>query len=209
MAASVPYPPDPYAGDTRAPDAVTHDQDLAVPDSGARVAWWLALGASVFGVVIGAMMLAWPEATLKAVAVLFGIWLLLHGVTRIIQAITSGGAGAGERAIVGVVGVFFVVAGVVALRNQLASLALVITVIGLMWLIGGIMELVSAFGGPGGGYRTWHVTLGILTIIGGLIVLFWPDLTLVALVYLTGLWLIFMGLVQVALVLWVRRAVTA
>jgi uncharacterized membrane protein HdeD (DUF308 family) len=174
-----------------------------------RSALWLALSASIVGVVVGVMIIAWPEATLKVVAVLFGLWVLVHGLVRIVQAVTGrGGRDGAERAILGVIGVFFVVAGVVALRNLLASLALMATLIGLMWLIGGLMELISAFGARGA-YRTWHVVLGALSVIGGIVVLVWPELSLQTLVYITGIWMIVMGLLQVVVVLMVRRALTA
>jgi hypothetical protein len=206
MSASVPYSPDTYAAESSPPVAGTG------PDPAERSAWWLALGASVFGVAIGVMMIVWPTATLHVVAALFGIWLLLHGVVRIVQAIGGQGRDGAERALLGVIGFFFVIAGVVALRNLLVSLTLVITVIGLMWLLGGIMEVISAIGGSrgaGGGYRVWHVVLGLLSIVAGLIVLVWPDLSLQTLVYITGIWLIVMGLIQVALVILARRALTA
>lgn len=206
MSASVPYSPD---RDLTESYTSGPDQDTGAPDSGERVAWWLALGASVLGVVLGIMIVGWPEATLKVVAVLFGAWLLLHGVVRIVQAITGTARDGAERAILGVVGVFFVVSGVIALRNLLGTLALMITLVGLMWLIGGIMELISAFGGPRGGDRMWHVVLGGLSIVAALVVLVWPDLSLITLVYVTGAWLIITGLIQVALVLWARRALTA
>ena len=203
MSASVPYSAEGYPAETYPAAAV------AAPDPVARTAWWLALAASVLGVVIGVMMIVWPEATLKVVAVLFGLWVLIHGVVRIVQAISGrGGRDGGERAILAVIGVFFVVAGVVALRNLLVSLALMVTLIGLMWLIGGVMELITAFGGRGS-YRTWHVVLGSLSIVGGIVVLVWPELSLSALVYITGIWMVVMGLIQVVVVLMVRRAVTA
>jgi|SRR5215207_6245389 len=201
MSTSVPYPSEPYPSDaTRATAALASTE---------RVAWWLALASAVTSVVLGVMMMAWPEATLKVVAALFGIWLLLHGVVRIVQAITATALDGGERAILGVIGVLFVVAGIIALRNLFVSLAVVITLIGLMWLIGGIVELVSAFTRHGEGDRLWHAVLGGLSILGGLVVLVWPDLSLVTLVYITGAWLIIMGLIQVALVVWARRSLTA
>jgi uncharacterized membrane protein HdeD (DUF308 family) len=200
MSASVPYPPDPYPVDTSV--------GAGGLDSSAKLAWWLALAAALFGLVVGVMMVAWPEATLKVVAVLFGAWLLLHGVVRIVQAITGSQEDGGRRALLAVFGVIFVIAGVVALRNLLVSLSVLVTIIGIMWVISGIVELVSAFGGPGGGYRLWRVTLGALSIVAALVVLVWPDLSLVTLVYLTGAWLILMGLLQVAMVLWARRSLS-
>ena len=209
MSASVPYSPDPHPAGTLPSDTVIPARVAGAPEPAERAAWWLALGAAVLGVVVGVMMMAWPDATLKVVAALFGAWLLLHGVMRLVQAITGTALGGGERAILGVIGVFFVVAGVVALRNLLVSLALVITVVGLMWLIGGILELISAFGSAARGDRLWHVVLGALSVIAAIVVLVWPDLSLTTLVYVTGVWLIVMGLIQVAMVFAARRALTA
>ncbi|WP_433727673.1 HdeD family acid-resistance protein [Actinoplanes sp. CA-051413] len=209
MSASAPYPPETYPAEPLRPDASTAASPVVL-DAGERSVLWLALSASVLGVVIGIMMIAWPEATLRVVAVLFGLWLLVHGLVRIVQAIAGrGGRDGAERAILGVIGLFFVISGVVALRNLLASLALIITVIGLMWLIGGLMELISAFGGARGSYRMWHVALGALSMLAGIVVLVWPELSLSTLVYVTGIWMIVMGLMQVIMVFMVRRAVTA
>jgi uncharacterized membrane protein HdeD (DUF308 family) len=194
---AAPRPPDP---------AGVIVEPVSDPNSGLRSAWWLALTAAVVGVVVGVMIVAWPEATLQVVAVLFGLWLLVHGVGRIVQAVAGRGRDAGERAIVGVIGVLFLVAGVLALRNLLASLALIVTLIGLMSLIGGLTELISAFVGPRGSSRTWNVVLGALSIIFGITVLVWPDLSLMTLVYLTGTWMIVAGLLQVGLVVVARRS---
>lgn len=206
MSASAPYAPDPYQAETYTAEAVSAEETRILKSYG-RIAFWLALGAAVISVVIGVMMIVWPEATLKVVAVLFGLWLLLYGVVRIVQSITDTARDAGERAIRGVIGLLFVVAGVLALRNLFVSLAVVITVVGLMWLLGGVLELISALGGPGGATRAWNAGLGVVSIIGGLVVLIWPDLSVVVLVYLTGAWLILTGLIQVALVFWARRAI--
>jgi uncharacterized membrane protein HdeD (DUF308 family) len=203
MTASVPYPADPYPSE---PAATAGRPTL---DPAERAAWWLALTAAVLGIVVGVMIMAWPEATLKVIAVLFGAWLLVHGVVRIVQAVTGGGREGTERAILGLVGVFFIGAGILALRNLLVSLVVIATVIGLMWLLAGIVDLIAAFSGPGGGYRVWRIALGVLSIIAALVILVWPDLTLVTLVYISGVWLVVMGVIQVGMVVWARRSVTA
>jgi uncharacterized membrane protein HdeD (DUF308 family) len=209
MSASVPYTPDTYPAGVAPSDRADAPSDAGGLDSAEKLAWWLALGAATLGVVVGVMMMAWPEATLKVVAVLFGVWLLLHGLVRIVQAIGRSDETGGQRAILAVVGIVFVIAGVIALRNLLVSLAVLATIIGLMWLIGGIVELISAFAGPGGGLRVWRVVVGALSVVAALVVLVWPDLSLVTLVYLTGAWLIVIGLIQVAMVIWARRALSA
>jgi uncharacterized membrane protein HdeD (DUF308 family) len=212
MSTSVPYPPEPYPLEPQPPAAAaaadSADVVSAADDATLRLAFWVGFGGAVISVVLGAMMLAWPEATLHVIAALFGIWLLLHGVVRIVQAITASAREGMERALLGVIGILFVIAGVIALRNLLVSLAVVTTIVGLMWLIGGIVELISAFSRRSGGDRTTHVVLGVLSILGALVVLVWPDLTLVALVYLIGIWMLIMGLIQVGLVIWARRALS-
>jgi uncharacterized membrane protein HdeD (DUF308 family) len=209
MSASVPYPHDTHPADSFAANPVAATAGTGTVDPAERAAWWLALTTAVLGVVVGIVIMVWPEATLKVVAVLFGAWVLVHGLVRIVQAIAGGGREGAERAILGAVGAFFVIAGVLALRNLLVSLAVIATVIGLTWLISGIVDLISAFSGPGGGYRWWRVALGVLSIVAAVAVLVWPDLSLVTLVYITGLWLVVMGLIQVGMVIWARRAVAA
>lgn len=204
MTASAPYPSDSYPADPVAAPAAS-----ATLDTAEKAAWWLALTAAVLGLVVGVMIMAWPEATLKVVAILFGAWLLVRGLVQIVQAIAGRGRDGTERAILGLVGVFFVGAGILALRNLLVSLVVIATVIGLMWLLGGIVDLIAAFSGPGGGYRLWRIALGVLSIVAALVILVWPDLTLVTLVYISGVWLVVMGVIQVGMVLWARRSLTA
>jgi hypothetical protein len=201
MSASAPYTPGTYSADPAEPVV----SPVALVDSAERSAFWLALAASVTGIVIGVMMIAWPTATLRIVAILFGLWLLIDGVVRVARAMTGGGRDGAERALLGVVGLFFIGAGVVALRNLLLSLTLIVTLIGLMWLIGGVLEVISAVGGARGPYRVWNAAMGALSIIAGIVVLAWPDLSLTTLVYVTGIWLIVMGLIQAGLVLVARR----
>jgi uncharacterized membrane protein HdeD (DUF308 family) len=217
MSTSVPYPSEPYPSEPGPPTAAPTAESAGALDaaqaaadrSSLRAGLWLALVGALTSVLLGVMMLAWPEATLKVIAALFGIWLLLHGIVQIVQSITATAREGAERALLAVVGLFFVVAGVIALRNLLGSLAVVITLVGLMWLIGGIVELISAFTRRGAGDRMARLILGGLSIVGGLVVLVWPDLTLVTLVYLTGIWMLIMGLFQVALVIWARRSLSA
>jgi uncharacterized membrane protein HdeD (DUF308 family) len=205
VSASIPYG---AAGD---PAAVVPSTGLGPPTTVERALFWLALLAGVASIVVGALMLVWPDATLGVAAVLFGLWLLVHGLVRIAQAVAASWANVGARALAGIIGVLFVVAGVLCLRDLLVSLTVVATLIGLAWLIVGIIELSTAFAGQGSAAeRLWTAGLpGALAVVGGIAVLVWPKISLLTIVYLTGIWLIVMGLIQVFLVLRARRAVTA
>lgn len=166
-----------------------------------RLMWWLAAGGAAASIVLGVMILAWPRATLVVGAVLFGLWLLTHGVIRIVNAVTASAEEPFLRALGGVIGLLFIIAGVICLRNVLVSLATVATVIGLSWLLTGIVELVSAFTRGDGSSPLLLGVLGALSALGGLIVLIWPGPTLATLVYVTGVWLLVIGAVQLVLVI--------
>ena len=175
--------------------------------SAERSLWWLAIAGAASSIVLGVLALAWPDETLYVGAALFGVWLLVHGVINIVQAITAARADGAARALSAVIGVLFVVAGVVCLRNVLVSVVVIATLIGISWLIGGIAGLVNAV------HSTYDTAgrvvvglLGAVTVLGGLVVLFWPGPSLATIVWLTGIWLLVMGLMQLFMVLRHRPA---
>jgi len=172
-----------------------------------RMAWWLAIAGAAASIVLGTMVVAWPGATLLVGAMLFGVWLLIHGIIHVVNAVTATAVDAAVRALTGVLGILFIVGGVVCLRNVLVSLLAVATVIGATWLIGGIVGLVSALSGQHNDATRWVVVaLGVAMVLGGLVVLLWPGPSLATIVYLSGIWLIVIGAVQLVLVLRTRRA---
>jgi len=162
-----------------------------------RVPWLLALAAAVTSVVLGVMMLVWPDATLLVGAALFGIWLIVHGIVDIVDAVVAKTDGGVARALSAIVGMLFVVAGVICLRNLAESVAIVATIIGVTWLLGGLLGLILAIGSRyTGNARVLVAVLGAVSVIGGLVVLIWPAMTLLTLVFLIGIWLIILGVVQ-------------
>jgi uncharacterized membrane protein HdeD (DUF308 family) len=172
-----------------------------------RMIWWLAIAGAAASIVLGVLVLSWPGETLLVGAALFGVWLLVHGLIRIVNAVTATATDNTARTLSGVIGVLFVLAGVFCVRNLLVSLAAVATVIGATWLIGGIVEIVSAFGQQyDGALRLIVAALGVLLVLGGLVILVWPVPSLATLVYLTGIWLVLTGVVQLVLVIRTRPA---
>jgi uncharacterized membrane protein HdeD (DUF308 family) len=170
-----------------------------------RVPWMLALAAAVTSVVIGVMILVWPDATLLVGAALFGIWLIVHGIVDIVDSVMAKTDTGVARTLGAIVGMLFVVAGIVCLRNLAESVAIVATIIGITWLVGGILALILALSSRySGNARLLVAVLGAVSVIGGLVVLIWPAMTLLTLVFLIGIWLIILGVVQFIVVLSTR-----
>jgi uncharacterized membrane protein HdeD (DUF308 family) len=165
--------------------------------SGHRAAKLLLGGASA---VLGGLLVLWPDVSAATVAVLFGIQLLLHGVVRIVQSFLVGDS-AGERVLLTLLGVLSVAAGVLCLRHPLQTVAALALLVGLFWLIGGLIEICRAV--TGRAVRSWSDALsGLLGALAGLVVLCWPGPTVLVLTVLVGIWLLLFALLMIASALW-------
>ncbi|MDN3480531.1 DUF308 domain-containing protein [Arthrobacter sp. APC 3897] len=147
----------------------------------------------VLSVVLGALVLFWPEATLDVVAVLFGLYFLVSGAVRVVTGLVTP-LGGGLRVLNILIGLLLFIVGVAAIRNPLASLTVLALFIGIAWIVEGIMSLTEV---ESGGSRWYAITYGIISIIAGVVVLFLPVSSLAALVVFGGIALIVLGIVEV------------
>jgi uncharacterized membrane protein HdeD (DUF308 family) len=169
-------------------------QQVVMRESG-LFPWWSVLGLGILSVLLGIVVLAWPEATLQVMAALAGLWLVLGGLMRIFNAFVAGG-GVGRQVLSGIVGVVLVLGGAFCLRNIVTTVSLLALVVAVTWLLSGIAEMVMAFEASGSS-RMWLLALGIVSIVIGLIFLLTPSLSLYTLVLTTGTGFIVTGAIQV------------
>ncbi|WP_158581565.1 HdeD family acid-resistance protein [Actinomadura spongiicola] len=163
----------------------------------------LALGGISF--VVGVIVVAWPEVTVGALAVLVGLQLIFNGVVRIAQSV-AGGLTAGARTLMAVLGVLSLSIGVLALRDLFQTVTVLAVLFGMFWLVGGIIEAVAVLSDRDRPGRGPELFLACLSALAGIVVLAYPAASLVALTWLFGLWLITWGIVGVLVTLWIRQA---
>jgi uncharacterized membrane protein HdeD (DUF308 family) len=156
----------------------------------------IALGVGT--VLLGLVVLFWPEATLVVVAILFGAQLVVVGAMRIATAVVSRGVEGWLRAVLFLVGVLVLLAGLLCLRNPSASLLGLIVLISFGWLVNGVMELLAAASPDVSGARWLLVVGGIVSIVGALLMLFWPGLALLTFTTLGGWLLVIFGVMATA-----------
>ena len=76
----------------------------------------------------------------------------------------------------------------------------------VLWTLHGLIDLiVAATSGPGTG-RGLRALTGALSLAAGLIVMFWPTISLTVLVAVIGIWLLVYGLILGLMAWQVRRA---
>jgi uncharacterized membrane protein HdeD (DUF308 family) len=158
-----------------------------------------ALGVSgVVAVILGVVLLVWPEKTIGVLAVFLGIYFLVAGVLRLGVGIFSRGMRGGARALNIVLGVLLIFVGIVALKNvSTAALALVIftvAFIGVGWIVEGVMALAEA---GRSGSAGWSIAFGILSILAGIVVLVLPVSSAAFLLLFAAIALIVLGIVGI------------
>jgi len=117
--------------------------DVATPPvDGASRTWAWVTGAVNIG--LGVAILAWPEPTLRAIAALIGIWLLISGVVLIVGAV----ANHSTLPLWGVTlfaGIVSSVLGIWCLRRPGQTLTVIVVLVGIWLIVVGVLELVAAF----------------------------------------------------------------
>jgi uncharacterized membrane protein HdeD (DUF308 family) len=166
-----------------------------------RSFWWIRLVLGLVAVLVGVLVMAWPEATVTVVAVLFGLNLLVDGFMRVLQAILSPAESVAARVLYGLLGIVSVVIGVLCLRNLLQTVAVLVLLVGLSWLIAGIIELVVALSSGPPSRWTARTALdlgtGVVALLAGAVVLAYPKVSLGTLVVLLGASLLVYGAVSI------------
>lgn len=170
-----------------------------------RPAWLVVLTAALGSVAVGILLLAWPSATLTIVAILLGVSLLVSGLLRLFDGFTARADSGGMRAAYIVIGLLAIVAGLYCLRHRDVTIFLLALIVGAYWIVHGLADLaVAATAGPMPG-RGLRVVAGLFSLAAGIVVLFWPGISLVLLVTILGAWLLFYGVVLAMLAFRLRR----
>ena len=171
-------------------------------------AWRLLLVRGIVAVVLGVVLIAWPEATIVVLVVLWGLWALVEGIGLGVQAFAPGG-GSGQRVLFAVMALVSVVVAFLAFtRPGMAATALT-WVLGVWLLVRGVFELVGAFTSRTGTPR-WLLLLGaVVDVVLGWLFLANPGRSAVAVAVVLGIAAVAWGIVFVVLALLARRAAAA
>lgn len=170
----------------------------------ARRAWQTVLVAGILAVILGVLILLWPDITLLAAGIIFGVYLVVTGFLQLLAAFGAP-ASAGVRVLSFIVGVLSIVIGVFCFRDELASIFLLGLWIGIGWLFRGIALLMAGISEPALPGRWWQVFFGILTAVAGVVLIVWPVRSVATLAILAGVWLIVLGVMEIIVAFGIRK----
>ena len=150
--------------------------------------WWLLV---LFGVVtlgVGVFFVVSPHETLSTFTVIAGIFLLVDGVLAIFGSIFGKGEGRGLLALIGVLSA---IAGLVLIKKPFDTLVVFTLIVGVWFVVAGVVRFVVALASPEG--RGGNIVIAILDVIAGIVILAWPDLGLATVAVIIGIVLILRG----------------
>ena len=153
--------------------------------------------------ILGLLAIAYPGATIVTISIFFAAWLFVSGIFYLISSFTRDGD-TGSRVLSAILGVLSIIVGWALLRTPFQSVEVFIFVIGIFFLIQGVMTFIGAFARKAG--RNWGIASGLLGIIAGIIVLTYPISSAVTLALIAGIWLVILGIMQVVAGIQLRNA---
>ena len=157
------------------------------------IPWWVVLLQGISAVLIGILLLTETSATIFALVVLLGIYLLVSGVFDLVSLFIDSHDWGWKLA----TGVLGVIAGIVIVRNPYWSAVFV--PVTLTWIIGAI-AVAMGLSGIFRGFRNdgWGAgLLGIVTLVLGILLLLSPVYSTLALALVLGVWAIIGGITEI------------
>jgi uncharacterized membrane protein HdeD (DUF308 family) len=183
-------------------DQLTGNAANLLRGTGRHWGWPLAYG--VITLLLGVVILVWPDRTIEVVAVLLGIQLVVAGVFQFVVAIAAADGSGGTRVLLALLGVLSLIAGLYALRHLQVTILALALILGIFWIVNGAVEIVTALIDDTMRGRGWTVLMGLLSIAAGIVVLVWPGISLHTLAVVLGVWLLVLGGMEIVLAFQLR-----
>lgn len=171
------------------------DEPAKEGEAEAEQYWYLFAVAGVVSLVIGGLVLAYPDPSVKLLGVFLGIDLLVVGVLMIVRGAASGSK-ASEGPYEVLLGAIALIAGLVVIRNPEKSLTLLTIAVGIYFVVAGAIALGR---GLVRRERRWAtLVLGLVLVAAGTVIISWPDIGLKTFVVFSGIALVIQGAIEIA-----------
>ncbi|MCV7195410.1 HdeD family acid-resistance protein [Mycobacterium angelicum] len=167
--------------------------------------WKSTLVSGVLSVVLGVLVLAWPQISVLAAAIAFGVYLVLTGIAQVAFAFALH-VSAGSRILLFISGAAALILAVLAFRHFGNAVLLLAIWIGIGFIFRGVATTVSAISDPTLPGRGWSIFVGLLSLIAGIVVMASPFASIITLAIVVGVWLVVIGVFEIVSAFGIRKA---
>ena len=157
--------------------------------------WWCYAVTGLVSAGCGIAVIVWPDISLKVLAIIAGINILL--LSALLIGATMGSDEDTNKTLRVVVGVAGVIAGVLVIRHPQGALLAIVLAVGVWLILSGLVDLMGAII-VAGERRLLRVIGGLADIVIGVLILALPKISLTTLAVLIGIGFIIRGLLLIA-----------
>jgi uncharacterized membrane protein HdeD (DUF308 family) len=170
--------------------------------------WIYTLLSGLLSVILGVLVTLKPGNAVWVAAILLGVYLLVSGIAQVIFAFSLH-VSAGGRVMLFISGAASLILAVLCFKDlgdesPMAILLLAIW-IAVSFIFRGVSTAVTAISDPGVPGRGWAIFFGVISILAGIVVMASPIDSLVLLAWVVGIWLIVMGVFEIASAFSIRQ----
>jgi uncharacterized membrane protein HdeD (DUF308 family) len=167
--------------------------------------WQTMLVVGVATLILGLIVTFYPSGSLAVVAVLLGLLMIISGLFHLIRMF---GSAESHRIWLGISGLLLIVLGVVLIRHLDLTVAIIGLIVGVSWIAQGLSALAGAMAADSGEGRGWWIFFGIVSLIGGIVIIAVPVASVTALAVLVGIWFVVQGLAEITGGFMLRHAIS-
>jgi uncharacterized membrane protein HdeD (DUF308 family) len=181
---------------------ISGGRDLDPADEGVRRLtrlWWLVAALGLLSLAAGVIVILKPSNSLKTLAVIVGIFVLLDGIAELILVFDRRTA---NRGLVAVLALLDLVVGILLIRHPITGVKAIALLLAIWLIAAGVVRLMMAFDTHGD--RLGRFVVAAIEIVFGIVIVANPNIGFATLAVLVGLAFIVNGLGMIAFGLLLR-----
>ena len=158
----------------------------------------------ILAVVVGIIAIAWPQATILALVILFAVYAFMDAGLQAARAFSSRSAGPVFGHLL--LALISLAAGVIAVVWPGPTAYVLVIIVGAWALVAGVAEIIAGFqSGETAGTRAMFIVSGLVSVAFGVVLFARPNVGAITLALLFGLFSVIYGISQIVLGVQVRQ----
>ncbi len=170
--------------------------------------WKSTLVSGILALILGVLVLARPGVSVVFAAIVFGAYLLITGIVQVVFGFSLHTSASG-RVLLFISGAAALILALLCFRSLPNAILLLAIWIGVGFIFRGVATTLSAVGDPTVPGRIWHLLIGVITLLAGIVTLVEPFSSITILAQVVGIWLIIIGVSEIVSSFGIRHATRA
>jgi uncharacterized membrane protein HdeD (DUF308 family) len=158
--------------------------------------WKPMLVSGALAVILGGVVLLWPDISIGVAAILFGVYLVASSAMQVIIGFSLGTATRGQ-ALLFVSGATSLVLGMLAFRHLSHAVLLLAIAMGVGFLFRGLASMLYGISDSDAIDGGWTIFFGTITAVAGVMLMALPLASIVTLAIVVGTCLVVLGVIEI------------